>query len=100
MQKIQFEDNIPIEGTVTVEYTNGQSFEGSYKLRLNKVFQNVGVSSDYYEIHGDSSYYWPTVFAPGPGSYRLTISELINDEGVEVVPETVLKTHFISILMG
>lgn len=95
-----YEDNIPIEGKVTVEYNTGVSFEGTCKLRLSKVFQNVGVSSDYFEIYGDADYYWPTAFAPGPGSYKLSMSELIDDEGTAVIPESELKTHFISIFMG
>ncbi len=98
--KLQFEGNIPIEGTVTVRHSNGNSFEGTYKLRITSVITKAGSSSDYYEVYGDSEYSWTGAFIGGPGSYKLAISELLDSQGIEVAPGTELRSHFINIFMG
>lgn len=98
--KLQFEGNIPIEGTVTVRYTNGNSFEGTYKLRITSVITKAGSASDYYEVYGDSDFSWSGAFIGGAGSYKLAISELLDDQSEDAISGTVLRSHFISIFMG
>ena len=63
--KFQFEGNIPIEGTVIVRYINGNSFEGTYKLRITSVITKVGSTSDYHGVYGDSEYTWSGAFIGG-----------------------------------
>ena len=97
--KFQFEGNIPIEGTVTVRYINGNSFEGTYKLRITSVITKVGSTSDYHGVYGDSEYTWSGAFIGGAGSYKLAISELLDDQGEDVISGAELRSHFISIFM-
>lgn len=98
--KLQFEGIIPIEGTVTVRHSNGNSFEGIYKLRITSVVTKSGSASGYYEVYGDSEYTWSGAFIGGAGSYTLAISELLDDQGAEMVPGAELRSHFITIFMG
>lgn len=98
--KLQFEGNIPLEGTATVRHSNGNSFEGTYKLRITSIVTKAGSASDYFEVHGESDYSWSSAFIGGPGSYKLVISELLDSQGIEVVSGTELRSHFINIFMG
>lgn len=98
--KIKFEGNTPIEGKVTVRHSNGNAFEGTVKLRIIRVITKVGSPSDYFEIHGESEYYWSNAFVSGAGSYKLSISELLDDQGEDVVSSNVLRENFINIFMG
>ena len=98
--ELQFFSNTPIEGTVTVRYSNGNPFEGTYKLRITSVVTKSGSASDYFEVYGDSEYSWSSAFIGGSGSYKLAISELLDDQGEEVAPGTELRSHSINIFMG
>jgi hypothetical protein len=98
--QLQFQTNIPIEGTVTVRYSNGNSYEGTFKLRITSIVTKAGSVSGYYEVHGESDYSWSGAFIGGAGSYKLAISELLDSQGVEVAPGTELRSHFITIFMG
>lgn len=98
--KIYFEGNTPIEGKVIVKHSNGNSFEGTVKLRVTSIITKAGSPSNYYEIHGESDYYWSGAFVVGPGSYKLSISELLDDQGEVAVPSTVLLGNYINIFMG
>ena len=98
--KTSFESHIPIEGTVTIRLSDGSLFEGSFKLRVTKVYLNLGASSDVYFIHGETDYSWSGAFISGAGSYRLSISEVLDSQGEEIVPGIVLRANYISIFMG
>lgn len=98
--KFQYAGNTPIQGTVTVKHSNGDLFEGTFKLRITKVYISIGSPSDYYEIHGISDYYWSSAFVSGAGAYKLGIAELLDDVGEPAVPSTVLNSYYINIFMG
>jgi len=96
----QFEGNMPIQGTVTIKHTDGSLFEGSVQLRITKVYIGVGVPSDEYFIHGETDYSWSGAFVPGAGSYKLSLSEILDSQGADVVSGTTLRANYISIFMG
>lgn len=98
--KTSFEGHIPIEGTVTIKHSDGSLFEGSFKLRVTKVYLNLGASSDEYYIHGEAGYEWSSAFVSGAGSYRLSISEVLDSQGEAAVPSTELRANYINIFMG
>ena len=98
--KVLFEGNTPLEGKITVQKSNGDAFEGSVKLRITSKITKVGSPSDYYEVYGESEYYWSGAFIMGAGSYKLSISELLDDQGEDSVPSTVLLANYIDIFMG
>jgi len=98
--KTGFEGNVPIEGTVTIKHSDGSLFEGSFKLRVSKVYLNLGASSDMYYIHGEAGYEWSGAFVSGAGSYMLSLSEVLDSQGGEAVPRTELRANYISIFMG
>jgi hypothetical protein len=75
-------------------------FEGSFNLRVSKVYLNIGTSSDEYDIHGETEYSWSGSFVSGPGSYMLSISEVLDSQGGEAAPSTELRANYIVIFMG
>jgi len=75
-------------------------FEGSVQLRITKVYIGVGVPSDEYFIHGETDYSWSGAFVPGAGSYKLSLSEILDSQGADVVSGTTLRANYISIFMG
>ena len=98
--KTHFEGNTPIQGTVTIKHSDGSLFEGSFKLRITKIYISVGVPSDEYYIHGETDYSWSGAFVPGAGSYKLSLSEVLDSQGEDDVPGTTLRANYISIFMG
>lgn len=98
--KTSFEGHVPIEGTVTIKHSDGSLFEGSFKLRVTKVYLNLGSPSDEYYIHGETDYSWSGAFVLGAGSYRFSLSEILDSQGEEAVPGTNLRASYISIFIG
>ncbi len=98
--KNYFEGNTPIEGTVAIRHSNGNHFEGEVKLRITSLVTKVGSPSDFYEIFGETEYSWSGAFVMGPGSYKLSLSEVLDDQGETAIPSTVLLGNYINIFMG
>lgn len=98
--EIYFESHSPIEGTITIKHSDGELFEGSVKLRITRIVTKVGSPSDYLEINGETDYSWSGGFVGGAGSYKLSLSEVLDDQQEQVVPTTVLHDKFINIFMG
>lgn len=94
------DNNNPIQGTVELSYTDGRVFRGTYKINLYKVFVAAGSLSDPAEIIGVTTYKWNNPFALGPGSYRLTLSDIRDNQGELVVSNLELREHPIYIFMG
>jgi hypothetical protein len=95
-----YPDNSHITGTVSIHYTNGTYFKGSFKLSIYKVYLNSGTSSDQFTINGDTSYDWGSPFVLGNGSYKLSISEIKDENDVYAVSNTALRSHVIYIFVG
>lgn len=95
-----FPDNTAITGTVSLRYTNGTSFKGSFKLTIYKVYTNSGTSSDTYTINREKEYTWNSPFVLGAGSYKLSISEIKDESGNLVVSNTALRSHVIYLFVG
>ena len=101
VSKIDFEgNNVPITGSMTIINSNGSPFEGTFKVKISKIYQNVGSTSDSHEIFGGTNYYWPGAFVSGAGSYKLSATDIIDSEGTPVIPNYLLGLHFIKITMG
>jgi uncharacterized coiled-coil protein SlyX len=98
--KTSFESHIPIVGTVSIRHGDGSLFEGIFKLRITKVYLNLGTTSDEFYIHGETDYSWSGAFISGAGSYRLSISEVLDSQGGQAVPSTELRANYISIFIG
>jgi hypothetical protein len=96
----KYSDNFPITGTLTIKTTGGSAFHGTYKLSIYKVYVNGGASSPTFTINGATSYTWTSPFVLGPGSYKLSVSEIKNAEGTDVVAGSQLRNHVIYVFMG
>jgi molecular chaperone GrpE (heat shock protein) len=95
-----YRDNSPIIGSVTITYTNGTSFTGSFKLTLMKVYPNIGTPSDFYNIQGSKIYSWENPFVLGAGSYRLNLSEIKDPLGNTVLTNVQLKPYGVNLFLG
>ena len=95
-----YSDNTAITGTVTISYTDGAPFHGTYKLSIYKVYVNSGTSSDPYTIDGASIYTWNSPFVLGAGSYKLSLSDIKDTEGTTMIPNTALRSQVIYLFEG
>ena len=95
-----YPENTAIEGTVKIQYTNGTSFHGSFKLTLYKVYQNSGTSSQSFSISKKTNYSWSSPFVLGAGSYKLSISDIKDLNGNTAVSNTILRNQVIYIFVG
>ena len=100
ISKEVYEENVPIQGTVDIHYSDGTSFRGTFKLNLYKVFISAGSTSEEYEIVGATTYKWDYPFVTGPGSYKLGLSDVKNRNGDKVVSNEALREYQIYIFMG
>ncbi len=96
----KYPENTAIIGTVSIKYSDGSSFLGTYKLSIYKLYINSGASSGVYNINGNSLYTWNNPFILGSGSYRLSISEIKDAMGNEAVSNSQLRNQVIYIFMG
>jgi len=95
-----YSDNTPIQGTVEIFYSDGTSFRGTLKINLYKVFVAAGSQSEVLEIRGATVYNWNNPFVLGPGSYKLTLSDIRENQGELRVSNPELREHPIYIFMG
>ena len=95
-----YPENSAITGTLSISYTNGTAFEGSFKLTIYKVYVNSGTSSGQYSINGETEYAWSSPFVLGSGSYKLSISEIKDEGGNLAVTNTLLRSQVIYIFVG
>lgn len=95
-----YPENSAITGTVSISYTNGTAFEGSFKLTIYKVYVNSGTSSGEYSIDGETDYTWSSPFVLGSGSYKLSISEIKDEGGNLAVSNTLLRSQVIYLFVG
>lgn len=100
ISEISYTDNMPIRGTVSIRHMNGDPFEGTFQLKLTKIVVGVGSPSTIYEIMGETEYYWENPFSPGAGSYKLTLSQVLDSQGNPGIPTVDLNPFFINIFMG
>lgn len=95
-----YPENTEISGTATIRYIDGAPFHGTFKLSMYKVYVNSGTSSDPYTIDGTKIYSWSNPFILGAGSYKLSVSDIKDTEGVIVVPNTELRSNVIYLFIG
>ena len=95
-----YSDNTPIQGTVEIAYSDGSTFRGTYKLHIYKIYIAAGSQSDDLEIRGSTAYNWNNPFILGPGSYKLTLSDIRDTQGELVVSNPELREHPIFVVMG
>ena len=95
-----YSDNTPIQGSVEIAYSDGSTFRGTYKLHIYKIFIAAGSQSDDLEIRGATAYNWINPFVLGPGSYKLTLSDIRDTQGELVVSNPELREHPIFVFMG
>ena len=95
-----YSDNMPIQGTVEIAYSDGSTFRGTYKLHIYKIYIAAGSQSDDLEIRGATAYNWNNPFVLGPGSYKLTLSDIRDTQGELVVSNPELREHPIFVFMG
>ncbi|MCW4014242.1 MAG: hypothetical protein NWF07_14825 [Candidatus Bathyarchaeota archaeon] len=95
-----FPENTAITGRVTLQYTNGTTFKGSFKLTIYKVYVNSGTSSETYTINREKDYTWNSPFVLGSGSYKLSLSDIKDESGNLVVSNTALRSHVIYVFVG
>jgi hypothetical protein len=96
----KYSDNVPIQGNVRIYYSDGSAFRGTYKLSLHKVYVAAGSISEDYDIRGATTYKWNNPFVLGAGSYKLSLSDVKNQEGETVVTNSELRENPIYIFMG
>ena len=95
-----YSDNTAIQGTVEISYSDGSAFRGTYKLHLSKVFISAGALSEPFEIRRATTYDWIYPFILGSGSYRITLSDIMDNQGELVVSNSELREYPIYIFMG
>jgi len=95
-----YSDNTPIQGIVEISYSDGTAFRGSYKLSLFKIYVSAGSQSDAMEITGATAYNWNNPFVLGPGSYKLTLSDIKDNQDESVISNSALREYPIYIFMG
>ena len=73
-------------GDVSIYYTNGTAFQGTFYINMFFV-EGGGMSTTTYEIngHGDFIVEPPYSFYYGPGKYTITIGGINNLDGYVVV---------------
>ena len=96
----KYPGNTAITGTLNIYYSDGTPYEGTYKLNLYKLYINSSSQSEEYNINGVSSYSWNTPFVQGSGSYKLSVSDLKDSAGNEIISNTELRNHVIFLFMG
>ncbi|MDG6223471.1 MAG: hypothetical protein IAX21_09630 [Candidatus Bathyarchaeota archaeon] len=75
----------PIFGNLSVYYTNGTAFQGSFFLAI--FYEGGGASSSgMFEVNGDGEFIVepPYSFNSGPGDYTIHIGQLLNVDGYSV----------------
>ena len=95
-----YSDNTPIQGTVEISYSDGTAFRGTFKLSLFKVYVSAGSQSEVWDIRGATVYIWNNPFVLGSGSYKLTLSDVRDNQGELVVSNPELREYPIYIFMG
>jgi predicted nucleic acid-binding Zn-ribbon protein len=91
-----------ITGSTTMYYTSGEPFNGSFSLILWKVSPPQGVTSDGFEIYGETDYVFESPFIGGAGRYELRVREIRDAEGNVIASYTDLQNYSnsIPILLG
>jgi hypothetical protein len=100
LSELSYTDNVPIEGAVSIRHLNGDPFEGTFHLKMTKNVVGAGTLSENYEIMGETDYDWVSPFALGAGSYKLSIGQIQDSEGHEVISGGSLRPYFVNIFMG
>ena len=95
-----YSDNTPIQGLVEISYSDGTDFRGTYKLHLYKIFISAGSLSEAFEIRGTTAYNWNNPFVLGPGSYRLSLSDIKDNQGELVVSNSNLREYPLYVFLG
>ena len=95
-----YSDNTLIQGSVEISYSDGTAFRGTYKLHLYKIFISAGSLSEDLEISGTTAYKWNNPFVLGPGSYKLSLSDIKDNQGESVVSNSELRKYPIYVSMG
>ena len=95
-----YSDNTPIQGIVEISYSDGTAFRGTYKLHLYKIFISAGSLSEALEISGTTAYKWNNPFVLGPGSYKLSLSDIKDNQGESVVSNSELREYPIYLFLG
>ena len=95
-----YSDNTPIQGNVEISYSDGTAFRGTYKLHLYKIFISAGSLSEALEISGTTAYKWNNPFVLGPGSYKLSLSDIKDNQGESVVSNSELREYPIYLFLG
>ena len=95
-----YSDNTPIQGMVEISYSDGSEFRGTYRLHLYKIFISAGSLSEDLEIRGATAYKWNNPFVLGPGSYRLSLSDIKDNQGELVVSNSELREYPIYVFLG
>lgn len=95
-----YSDNTPIQGLVEISYSDGTDFRGTYKLHLYKIFISAGSLSEASEIRGTTAYNWNNPFVLGPGSYRLSLSDIKDNQGELVVSNSNLREYPLYVFLG
>lgn len=95
-----YSDNTLIQGSVEISYSDGTAFRGTYKLHLYKIFISAGSLSEDLEIRGATAYNWNNPFVLGPGSYKLSLSDIKDNQGELVVSNSELREYPIYVSMG
>ena len=96
----RFTDTLPIEGTVEISYSNGEPFDGTFKLEVTRLYIGSRFVSQEYTINGYTSYKWTGAFISGFGSYRLNLNEVLDNNGDSVAPSSELKNYGIYLFVG
>ena len=86
-----------IAGSMTMYYTSGEPFNGSFSLILWKVSPPQGVTSDKFEIYGETDYIFENPFIGGAGSYELRVREIRDAAGNVIASYTDLQNYSNSI---
>lgn len=89
-----------IAGTMKMTYLNGEPFNGTFSLILWKVSPGVGVTSEPFQIYGETDYVFVDSFRSGPGSYKLRVYEIKDHEGNRIASYSDLVDYSIPISLG
>jgi len=100
VNKLEYELNSNIDGTITINHLGGEPFNGTFQLRAWNEYLSIGSSSAEKDIYGEAEYTFVNPFKFGAGSYSLRISSIKDADGNVLASTTQLSDYSIDLQVG
>lgn len=89
-----------VKGDITIKYSNGDPFEGTFKLKIQSTAQSAGRTSPSFTVDGDVNYQFENPFTYGNGQYKLTVFEIADEEGTVIADTYDMQGNIILLIVG